>query len=60
MGDGSERHWRLYHPRYSVEPCPRCEHPEADGGYCNPEDGGCGWTMAHHKREQWINGDLGK
>ena len=31
---------RLAHPTYSIEPCPNCEFPEADGGYC--ED--CGWT----------------
>jgi len=30
----------LAHPSYSIEPCPNCQYPEADGGYC-PE---CGWT----------------
>lgn len=22
------------HPGYTVEPCPKCGYPEADGGYC--------------------------
>lgn len=28
------------HPTYAIEPCPNCEFPEADGGYCE----NCGWT----------------
>ncbi len=31
---------KLAHSQYSIEPCPNCLFPEADGGYC-PE---CGWT----------------
>ena len=31
----------LSHPTYSVEPCPKCGHPEADGGACAD----CGWTL---------------
>jgi hypothetical protein len=31
---------KLAHPTYSIEQCPNCEFPEADGGYC-PE---CGWS----------------
>jgi hypothetical protein len=31
----------LVHPGYSVERCPRCDFPEADGGYC----AACGWTL---------------
>ena len=31
----------LAHPGYSVERCPRCDFPEADGGYC----AACGWTL---------------
>jgi hypothetical protein len=31
----------LTHPGYSVERCPRCDFPEADGGYCLA----CGWTL---------------
>jgi len=31
---------RLSHPTFSVETCPNCAFPEADGGYC-PE---CGWS----------------
>jgi hypothetical protein len=31
----------LAHPSYSIEPCPNCRFPEADGGYC-PE---CGWSL---------------
>lgn len=30
----------LTHPQYSIEQCPNCEFPEADGGYC-PD---CGWS----------------
>jgi methionyl-tRNA synthetase len=30
---------RLAHPGYVVEPCPNCEFPEADGGFCEE----CGW-----------------
>jgi hypothetical protein len=32
---------KLVHPTYSIEPCPNCDFPEADGGYC-PD---CGWTV---------------
>ena len=32
---------KLSHPTYSIEACPQCEFPEAEGGYC-PE---CGWTL---------------
>lgn len=28
------------HPTYSIEPCPACQWPEADGGYCPA----CGWS----------------
>ncbi len=45
----------LYHPKYSVEPCPNCEFPEADAGIC-PE---CGWLAPDptcpcrdHKRQR--------
>jgi hypothetical protein len=31
----------LAHPQYSVERCPGCDFPEADGGAC----GNCGWTL---------------
>lgn len=31
----------LAHPSWSVEPCPKCEFPEADGGAC----ANCGWTL---------------
>ena len=34
----------IAHPTYTIEPCPRCGYPEADGGYC-PE---CG-TTTHRK-----------
>jgi hypothetical protein len=30
----------LAHPTYVIDPCPNCDYPEADGGYC-PE---CGWS----------------
>ena len=32
--------WRtkLVHPSYSIEQCPKCRFPEADGGYCNECD----------------------
>jgi hypothetical protein len=36
---------KLVHPTYSIEPCPNCDFPEADGGYC-PE---CGWTEWQRK-----------
>lgn len=29
------------HPSYIIEPCPKCDFPEADGGYC-PD---CGQTF---------------
>jgi hypothetical protein len=32
---------RRVHPTYTVEICPVCDFPEADGGYC-PE---CGWMQ---------------
>jgi len=31
---------KLAHPAFSIEACPNCEFPEADGGYCE----NCGWT----------------
>ena len=31
----------LAHPTYNVERCPRCDFPEADGGYCPS----CGWSL---------------
>ena len=31
---------KLAHPQYIIEPCPNCQFPEADGGYC-PD---CGWS----------------
>jgi hypothetical protein len=31
----------LAHPSYSIERCPRCDFPEADGGAC----ANCGWTL---------------
>jgi ribosomal protein L32 len=31
----------LTHPTYSVESCPKCGFPEADGGAC----ANCGWTL---------------
>ena len=30
----------LVHAAYSIEPCPVCGFPEADGGHCEA----CGWT----------------
>lgn len=33
----------LAHPSYSIEQCPNCEFPEADGGYCE----NCGWSLPH-------------
>lgn len=33
----------LAHPSYSIEPCPACGFPEADGGYCAE----CGWSLPH-------------
>ncbi len=37
---------KLAHPQYSIEPCPNCFFPEADGGHC-PE---CGWTRPVEKQ----------
>jgi ribosomal protein L32 len=31
----------LTHPGWSVEACPKCGYPEADGGACAD----CGWTL---------------
>ena len=31
----------LCHRSYSIEPCPRCGFPEADGGHCEE----CGWSL---------------
>jgi hypothetical protein len=36
---------KLAHPQYSIEPCPNCLFPEADGGHC-PD---CGWTRPVEK-----------
>jgi len=35
-------HTKLAHPGYSIEPCPACGFPEADGASCDE----CGWFRA--------------
>jgi hypothetical protein len=42
--EGPPAVWGEKGARAIVESCPNCGYAYADGGYCPPAEGGCGWA----------------